>query len=58
MRLQADSEDSDQTGRIPRLICFAGRAGHFVGFVVRRLKYLFDFHYEAITSINDRYMSK
>ena len=30
------SEDADQTGRRPRLICdFAGRAGHFVGFVMR-----------------------
>ena len=33
-----DSEDSDQTGRMPRLICvFAGRTCHFVGFVMRRL---------------------
>ena len=37
--LHADSEDSDQTGRMPRLIwVFAGRRGHFVGFVMRRLK--------------------
>ena len=35
--LQADSEDSDQTRRLSRLICvFAGRTGHFVGFVVLR----------------------
>ena len=34
----ADSEDSEQTGRMPRLIwVFAGRTGHFVGFVVLRL---------------------
>ena len=34
------SEDSDQTGRMPRLIwVFAGR--HFVGFVVSRLRYAF-----------------
>ena len=34
----ADSEDSDQTGRMPRLIwIFAGRKGHFVGFVMRWL---------------------
>ena len=42
MFLHADSEGSDQTGRMPRLICvFAGRirVGHFVGFVVLRLKY-------------------
>ena len=36
--LHADSEDSDQTGQMPRLIwVFAGRACHFVGFVMRRL---------------------
>ena len=38
--LHADSEDSDQTGRMPRLIwVFSGRTGHFVGFVLQRLKY-------------------
>ena len=32
------SEDSDQTGRMPRLFwVFAGRTGHFVGFVMRWL---------------------
>ena len=32
--LHADSEDSDQTGRMPRLIwVLAGRTCHFVGFV-------------------------
>ena len=31
---------TDQTGRMHRLICvFAGRNGHFVGFVMRRLMY-------------------
>ena len=36
--LHADSEDSDQTGQMPRLIwVFAGRTCHFVGFVTRRL---------------------
>ena len=35
-----DSEDFDQTGRMPKLITvFAGRTCHFVGFVVRRLRY-------------------
>ena len=35
----AHSEDSDQTGRIPRLIwVFAGRTCHFVGFVTMRRK--------------------
>ena len=37
--LNEDSENSDQTERMPRLIwVFAGRTCHFVGFVVRRLK--------------------
>ena len=36
--LHADSEDSDQTGRMPRLIrVFAGRTYYFVGFVMKRL---------------------
>ena len=36
--LQADSEDSDQTGRMPRLIwVFAGRTCRFVRFVTMRL---------------------
>ena len=36
--LQADSEDSDQTGWIPRLIwVFLGRTCHFVGFDMRWL---------------------
>ena len=35
----AHSEDTDQTGRMPRLIwVFAGRTCHFAGFVTRRLK--------------------
>ena len=36
--LHADSEDSDQTGWMPRLIwVFSGRTCHFVGFVMGRL---------------------
>ena len=36
--LHADSEDSDQIGRMPRLIwVVTGRTCHFVGFVTRRL---------------------
>ena len=36
--LHADSEDSDQTGRMPRLIrVFAGHTWQFVGFVMKRL---------------------
>ena len=38
--LHADSEDSDQTGQMPRLIwVFAGHTCYFVGFVMRRLNY-------------------
>ena len=38
--LHADSEDSDQTGWMPRLIwVFAARTCHFVGFVMLPLKY-------------------
>ena len=33
----AHSEDSDQTGRMPRLICLRWAHTHFVGFVVSRL---------------------
>ena len=39
--LHVDSEDSDQTGQMPRLIwVFAGQTYHFVGYVVRRFKLL------------------
>ena len=38
MFLHADSEDYDQTGRMPRLIwVFTGRTCHCVGFVTRQL---------------------
>ena len=38
--LHADSEDSDQTEWLPRLIqVFSGRTGHFVGFVMLQLNY-------------------
>ena len=41
-----DSEDSDQTGRMPTLIwVFAGRTCHFVGFVMRRLNFHLSFIY-------------
>ena len=41
MFLHSDSEDSDQTGRMPRLICvFTGHTDHFVGFVMWWLKWL------------------
>ena len=40
--LHADSEDSDQTRQMPRLIrVFSGRTCHFVGFLMRQLKYQF-----------------
>ena len=39
MFLHTDSEDSDQTGQMPRLISvFTGRTGHFLGLVMLRLK--------------------
>ena len=39
--LHADGVDSDQTGRMPRLIwVFAGRTDNCVGFVMPRLKFL------------------
>ena len=42
--LQADNEDSDQTGQMPRLIwVFAGRTCQFAGFVMQRLIFLCDF---------------
>ena len=37
MFLHADSEDSDQTGQMPRLICLRWVHISFVGFVMRRL---------------------
>ena len=44
--LHAISEDSDQTGRMPRLIwVFARRTCHFVGFVIRRLIVLLDLNW-------------
>ena len=39
--LHADSEDSGQTGQMPRLILvFAGCTGHSIDFVMKRLKFL------------------
>ena len=39
--LHVDSEDSEQTERMPRLLwVFAGRTCHSVGFVTRQLKYV------------------
>ena len=44
------SEDSDLTGRKPRLIwVFAGRTCHFVGFVMRWLKRVWFFFYTSAT---------
>ena len=50
--LHADSEDSDQTGRMPRMIwVFAGCKCHFVGFV---LLWLFISFIRAVTLENAR----
>ena len=41
MYLHVDSEDSDQSGWMPRLIrVFTGRTEHFVGVVMRLLNYV------------------
>ena len=54
--LHADSEDSDQTGRMPRLIwVFAGRTCHLVGFVMRRLKCLYEHSIAVIKLKVERY---
>ena len=49
MFVHADSEDSDQKGGMHRLICvLAGRNGHFVGFVMRRLRYTLQLSREPV----------
>ena len=54
--LHADSEDSDQTGQMPRLIwVFAGRTCHLVGFFMRRLKCLYEHSIEVIKLKVERY---
>ena len=51
--LHADSEDSDHTGRMARLVCvFTGRTCYFVGFVMRRLICLSE-HFGSIWYILD-----
>ena len=48
--LHADSEDADQTGRMPRLILvFAGRTCHFVGFVMGWLNYVCQHNFAIIS---------
>ena len=62
--LHADSEDSDQTGRMPRLIwVFAGGTCHFVGFVTMRLVWLWrcvgifiELHYETLPLNHNLFM--
>ena len=50
--LHADSENSDQTGRMPRLTwVFAGRTCHLVGFVMRRLITLMSRHMREETLV-------
>ena len=48
--LHADSEDSDQTGRMPRLIWVLAGRSHFVCFVVRRLILTFSVTFEQSTT--------
>ena len=53
MFLHADSEDSDQTGRMPRLIgVFAGCMGDFVGFKEKLIRWVFDDNLEIIFHIS------
>ena len=50
--LHTDSEDSDQTGQMPRLIgVFAERRCRFLGFDVRRLIYTSAIVLKLITSV-------
>ena len=52
MVLHTNSEDSDQTRQIPRLIwVFAGCTGHFVGFVVSRLRWWFTFQMKTLNIV-------
>ena len=59
--LQVDSADSDQTGRMPRLIwVFAGRTDHFVGFVMPWLYFHIEttsenIVYDIVTNLHMRY---
>ena len=58
--LHADREDSDQTGRMPRLIwVFDGRTCHFVGFIVRLLTFFSilrrKLNYKICMRIGERY---
>ena len=60
--LQADSEGSDQTGWMPRLIwVFAGRTGHFIGFVVLQLtstySFFFILHQDLLHCYNRLFLS-
>ena len=49
--LYADSKDSDQTGRMPRLIwVFAGWTCHFVGFIMR---WLINVHAQTLSRARD-----
>ena len=52
--ISAHSEDSDQTGWMPRLVVvFAGCKGHFIGFVMHRLIYPFsDMHFGSFLAIH------
>ena len=56
--LHADSEDSDQTGLMPRLLwIFAGRTCHFVGFVMRWLIWILSYFHRKYNWIFDLNMS-
>ena len=55
MLLHADSEDSDQTGRMPRLIwVFAGRTGNFVCFCHAAAPILKPCAYSSLHTVSDQ----
>ena len=52
--LHADSEDSDQTGQMPRLICvFTRRTGHFIGFAVLWLTFMLQWQHRDWRQIHN-----
>ena len=56
--LHADSEDSDQTGRMPRLIWVFARRNQFVGFHMSRLRCICVFSSYQISLYLSRLMTK
>ena len=56
--LHVDSENSDQAGWMPRLIwVFAGRTGHFVGFVMRQLIFIHHSNYSILHNESEQILT-